>query len=202
MTHFSAHTMTELPGLHRRAMDNIEFIRDAMERAGAFTAVSGVGMVLVGVTAAAAALLAPATPGQGGWMLIWLSEAALAVAISCVAIFRKASLSGMSLVSAPSRKFLLAFAPPLFVGAILTPALAQADAAHLLPPLWLLLYGTGVITGGAFSVRIVPLMGVCFLVAGVVALFVPPSSTNIVMAAGFGGLHVIFGSQIARRHGG
>jgi hypothetical protein len=53
-----------------------------------------------------------------------------------------------------------------------------------------------------FSVPAVPIMGLCFMVFGAVALFAPPEYANLFMAAGFGGLHLLFGLIIARRYGG
>ena len=71
-----------------------------------------------------------------------------------------------------------------------------------LPGCWLLLYGAAAATGGAFSVRIVPILGLCFMALGVVAFAVPAAWGHWFMAAGFGGLHIGFGLVIARKYGG
>ena len=154
------------------------------------------------VSALAAAWIAARRPEPAAWLVIWMSEAALALVIAALTMSRKARGAGLSLFSGPGRRFVLSFAPPLFAGALLTAVLAVAGRTAVLPGTWLLLYGTGVVTGGAFSVRIVPVMGLCFMLAGAVALFLPPAWGNASMAAGFGLLHVVFGVLIARRHGG
>jgi hypothetical protein len=110
--------------------------------------------------------------------------------------------AGSELLSSPARKFALSFAPPLLAGALLTSVLSAKAQYELLPGLWLMLYGTGVVTGGAFSVRIVPVMGMCFTGLGAVCLFAPPAWGNWFLMAGFGGLHIVFGILIARRYGG
>ena len=136
------------------------------------------------------------------WLGIWIAEAALAVLIGVREMVRKASAAGMQLLSGPGRRFLLGLCPPLLAGVPLTIAFYHADLVHLLPALWLLLYGTATVTGGAFSVPIVPLMGLGFMTVGTVAVFTPPSWGDAVMASGFGVLHIVFGLIIARRHGG
>ena len=192
----------EPEALHDRALDHLRFIRQTMERAAAFTAVPGWGGVAMGVSALAAAVLAARQGSAAGWLAVWLADAALAVLIGIGSMWRKARRMDASLRRGAGWRFLLSLGPPLLAGALLTAALYRSGALHAIPGAWLLLYGTGVVTGGAFSVRIVPLMGVCFMVLGALALFAPPAWGNVLLAAGFGGLQVIFGIVIARRYGG
>ena len=184
------------------AADNLRYIRETMERAGSFTALPGWGGVAIGLTAVVAALVAARQSTPQGWLTIWLGEALLAVALATAAAVRKARTAKMPLLFGPGRKFVLSFAPPLLVGALLTVVLFGAGDAAVLPGMWLLLYGTAVVTGGAFSVRVVPVMGLCFMCVGALALFAPASWGNWLMAAGFGGLQIVFGLVIARRYGG
>jgi hypothetical protein len=183
-------------------MDNLAFIRDTMEAAGSFTAVSGWGMVAVGGLALIASVLAMIEPDVTKSLLIWLAAAVLAPVVMLWAIVRKAELAKMPLLTGPGRKFLLSFSPPMIVGALLTVFLYSVGLTSAIPGMWLLLYGTAVVAGGAFSVRVVPIMGFCFMLIGTIALFSPPTWADALMGAGFGGLHIGFGIPIARRHGG
>lgn len=188
--------------LHDHALESLRVIRDAMERAGSFTAVPGLGTIAIGVTALAAAGIAGATETGAGWLTTWIAEGTVAALISGMAIARKARRLGLPLDSGPARRFALAFLPSLVAGGVLTWVLAAQGLGSLLPGAWLLLYGTAVTAAGALSVRIVPLMGVSFMALGVAALAGAPAHGDVWMAAGFGGLHVLFGVAIARRHGG
>ena len=188
--------------LHDHALESVRVIRDAMERAGAFTAVPGAGMVVIGATALAAAAIAAFVESGPSWLAVWSAEGLLAGGISAVAITGKSRRVGLSLRSGLARKFALAFLPPLVAGAVLTFSFASHGLGGFLPGTWLLLYGTAVTASGALSVRIVPLMGALFMALGVGALLIAPAYGNALMAAGFGGLHIAFGIAIARRHGG
>jgi hypothetical protein len=199
---FPSAVTEEPPALHDRAMDNLRFIRETMERASSFTAVPGWGGVVMGATALCAAFVASQQPTRNLWLATWVVEALLALVIGGWAMDRKARRVETPVLSGPGRKFALSYAPPILVGMLLTIVLYRAGMANALPGMWLLLYGTGVVTGGAFSVKIIPVMGLCFMLLGAVALFTPAAWGNYLMAAGFGGLHIIFGIIIARRHGG
>ncbi|HEX9223691.1 MAG TPA: hypothetical protein VF860_10200 [Candidatus Acidoferrales bacterium] len=188
--------------LDARAADNLRYIREAMERAGEFTAVPGWGGLAMGCTALVAAGLAARQHTPNRWLLVWLTEAFVAVAITATAAARKAGRARLPLFSGPGRKFALSFVPPVFVGALLTVVLFHAGLIAALPGMWLLLYGTAIVTGGAFSVRVVPVMGLCMMVLGGVALVSPERWGDLFMAAGFGVLQILFGAIIARRYGG
>ena len=190
------------PALHARAMDNLSFIRSTMERATSFTAVPGWGGVAMGLTALAATALAGTRAAEREWLTVWLSASALALTIGGWAMAVKARRAGTSVLSYSGRRFVLSYVPPLAVGALLTVVLVRANLYSALPGTWLLLYGTGVVTGGAFSVRVVPIMGLCFMALGALALLAPPAWGHWLMALGFGGLHIVFGLIIARRYGG
>lgn len=183
-------------------MENLRFIRDTMERAGAFTGVPGWGGVGMGATALVAAWVASRQPTVDRWLLTWLAEGWLAFAIGVVTMVRKAAAGETPLTSRPGRRFVLAYAPPILVGGILTLALYRLGYTSLLPGVWLLLYGAAVVTGGALSIPVIPVMGGCFILLGTVALFLPAEWGNLIMAAGFGGVHIGFGVWIARRYGG
>jgi hypothetical protein len=184
------------------ARENLRFIRQTMERAGSFTAVPGWGGVALGITAVGAAIVASQQATRIEWLIVWLVEAALAIAILGWSALVKARRAQDSLLSGPARKFALSFVPPVFVGGILTYVLFHAGVVRAVPATWLLLYGTGVVTGGAFSIRAVPFMGLCFMVLGTVAFFCPPAWSDILLGVGFGGFHIVFGAIIARNYGG
>lgn len=184
------------------AMDNLKFIRETMERSTHFTAVPGYGGMLMGVTAVVAAYIASIQASFNDSLLTWLVEAALAFAIGLLAMWQKAKIAGESLTSAPARKFALGFAPPLIVGAVIVLGLWSRDAVYSLAPVCMLTYGAAVVCGGAYSVRIVPVLGWCFIALGAVTFALPAAYGNLMMGVSFGIVHVIFGAIIGRRHGG
>ena len=185
-----------------RAADHLRYIRETMESAAEFTAVPGWGGIAMGITALAAAFFASRQTTPRAWLAVWLVEAFVAVSIAAPAAATKAHRANSRLFSGPGRKFLLSFAPPIVVGGLLTLILFHAGVAAAIPGVWLLLYGTAVVTGGAFSVRVVPVMGLCLMALGAAALFAPAAWGDAFMAVGFGMLQIFFGAWIAKYYGG
>src|SRR5213082_1836754 len=188
--------------INERAFENLRFIRETMERAASFTAVPGWGGILMGVSALLTALISSRLPSKDLWVASWLGEAVLALAIGGWAMAQKARAVQSTLLDGPGRKFALGLCPAMIAGGILTLVLYRNALFGLMPGVWLLLYGVAVVTGGAFSVKVVPIMGVCFMLLGAVALFISVAWGNWFMAAGFGGLQIVFGAVIARSYGG
>ena len=188
--------------LSDRAEDNLKFIRETMERSTHFTAVPGYGGILMGVTAIVAAYIAHRQVYLRDWLIVWLTEAGLAAAIGLLAMWQKSKIAGQSLFSVPAKKFAFGFAAPLVCGVAITLGLWSFEHYEVMTPVWMLLYGAAVVTGGAFSVRIVPVMGWLFMAAGIVQFLLPASYGNLLMGASFGLLHIIFGGVIAKRYGG
>ncbi|HEX2120214.1 MAG TPA: hypothetical protein VHL59_01100, partial [Thermoanaerobaculia bacterium] len=181
---------------------NLRYIREAMERPSAFTSIPGWGGVGIGFTAIGAAVAAHFFIGGREWLYVWLAEAVLAMVIAGWTMALKVKRAGVSLTGAPARRFFVSYFAPIAAAAAITFVLARAELFGALPAAWLLLYGASFVSSGAFSIRLVPVMGVCFMLLGIVACFVPLAIGNALLGAGFGGLHVIFGYLIARSYGG
>jgi hypothetical protein len=185
-----------------QAADNLTFIRSTMERSSTFTAIPGVGGVVTGVIGLIAAVVGARQPTADRWLLTWLAAACAAAIVELLAMTRKAHRAGMTLTGTNARRFALGTAAPLVAGAAITYELWAVRSFTVMAPAWLLLYGAGVLTGGMFSVPVVRAIGICFMMAGITAILTPPEWGNVWLAIGFGGLHIGFGSYIARNHGG
>lgn len=192
----------EPPSLELRALESVRFIRETMEHAGAFTAVPGWGMVWVGATALGAAWIASRQTAFTGWVTVWIVEALVALALVIGTVRSKIQALGVPFLTGANRRFFASFSAPMLAGAVVTVALLAAGETRLIPGCWLLLYGVAVFSGGTLSVRVVPVMGACFMALGAFTLAAPAAWRDPLLALGFGGLHLGFGSLIARRHGG
>jgi hypothetical protein len=190
------------PSLGGRAADNLRFIRQTMERSATFTAVPGVGGAVMGAIGLGAMAIAARQPTGDRWLLTWLAAAALASTVGLVAMARKARLAGSTLTGATARRFAVGMSAPFVAGAAITYALWGTRTFSVMPSAWLLLYGAGLLTGGAFSVPVIRLVGAVFIALGLAAVMTPAEWGNVWLGAGFGGVQIVFGIYIARNHGG
>ncbi len=186
------------------AVDNLRYIRDAIERATAFTSIPGWGGFIIGITALGTAAIAePMTAwSPQRWLTVWLLEAVLASVIGSIAMWQKGRRVGTLFLSGAARRFFISYFAPLIAGAVLTFTIVRAGIYQPLPAMWLVLYGAAFVSSGAFSIPVIPVMGFCFMLFGVLAAFLPLAVGNLLLGAGFGGLHIVFGLIIARNYGG
>ena len=185
-----------------RAIDNLQFIRETMERSTVFTSVPGYGGILMGATAAVAAYIAYSQTTARDRLIVWLTEAVLAFFIGLLAMWQKTKLTKTSLFTTPARKLVMNSLPPMLCGVFITLGLWRFGHFEAMIPVWILCYGAAVVCGGAFSVKAVPLMGWCFIALGAVAFFLPANLGNMMMGLSFGLLHIVFGFIIGRKFGG
>jgi hypothetical protein len=193
---------SESPALHARAMADLRFIRETMANVSSFSAFSGWGLILIGAVATACGILAARQPTRLRWLMAWLAAAAVSALIGALSTARKTRTANQPLIPGPASKFALSLAPAVVSGALLTGALGRAERFDILPGTWLLLYGAGLVAAGAWSVRVVPVIGLAFMGLGAVGLLLPLQWGNWLLIGGFGGLHVAFGMIVGRKHGG
>ncbi len=189
--------------IHEHAIENLRVIRETMERAGSFTSIPGWGGVAIGCTAIAAAWLAQQViSAPRVWLYVWLGEAIVAAIIAAITMAIKWRRTETPFMSGAARRFFISYLAPLIAGAALTLTLVHRESYDAIPAVWLLLYGSAFVSSGAFSIRVIPVMGVCFMLLGGLAALVRLPAGNLILGAGFGALHIIFGTIIARRYGG
>ena len=184
------------------ALENLRYIRSTIEAADTFTTVPGYGCIAMGVTALVAVGVESIPQLTQYWLGIWVAAAIVACATALWFMEQKARAQGLSLRRAVARRFFMTLAPAFVAGAILTAALAGSIDRELMTGMWLLLYGTGLAACGLFAIRAVSTAGLAFMALGTATLWLPPGSAHIVLALGFGGIHLALGANIVRHHGG
>lgn len=197
-----AHDRATGVALNERAIESLEFIRTMVARSAPFTAVPGRGGVAMGAVAVVAAVVAHRAATDNYWLATWMGAAVVAAPIGFIAMQWKAIRHGIGLWSAAGRRFAQGFVPSLVAAAVLTIALTLSGRIDLLPAIWLLLYGSGILAGSSSSVPVLAWLGVAFMVLGTAAAFTAPEWRDYWLAGGFGALQIGFGAHIARNHGG
>ncbi len=187
--------------IESRALGTLAFIRTSIESSGSM-AVPGMAGILMGIVGIAATIAASLPRGAPHWLEIWLVAAIAALLLGGAAMARNSARQGHARYLGPVRKFLLCLCPALFAGAAITSVLWIAGTIDLIPGVWLLLYGCAVLSASTVTVartmRLLGIMGVLFMLLGLLAFTTPAGVHTLILGAGFGALHTIFGILIGR----
>ena len=184
------------------AVENLRYIRSTIDAVHTFTTVPGKGCIAMGLTALVAVGVESIPQLAQHWLAVWVGAAIVACGSALWFMEQKARAQGLSLRRAVARRFFMTMAPAFLAGAILTAALAGQVDRELITGMWLLLYGAGLAACGLFAIPAVFTAGIAFMALGTATLWLPPGSAAIVLALGFGGIHVALGVTIMRHHGG
>jgi hypothetical protein len=195
------------------ARENLRIIRQTMERSTKYSTLSGLSGILIGIVAiigvaVTRAMLSrvwltahPAFRPETVIVVGWAVAAVVAIGIEFVANKRRAVRVGKHLASPLGAHIIVAALPSFFIGAVLTAFLALHGLIYFIWGAWMICYGLAICAVGLFSVRMVSYLGMAFVLAGAVTLFLPPDVQLTMMAAAFGGFHILYGTVMARRHG-
>jgi hypothetical protein len=199
------------PALHARgAREELAYIRRTLDAAGSFSSIPGRGLVVIGLMALAAAVVNQRVTGAP-WdeaaqpvesLAVWAVLLALSVLIGLWTMTQKARRTGQPVWSPVLRKALWGYCAAMLLGGILSAAVIRSGRFDLLPEIWLGCYGSALIAGGVMSVAPVRWMGISFLALAAAGAALAPPHGLLLLVAGFGGLHILFGAYIAWRHDG
>lgn len=183
------------------ALGTLAYIRATIESSSSMDVpgMAGIVMGMVGVLATVVVSLPHWAPH---WLGIWLGAAAIALLFGGALVARQIGIRGQARYWGPARKFLLCLCPALLAGAVLTWVLYAADAAAVIPGMWLLLYGCAVLSASTVTnagiTRLVGIMGALFVALGAMTFALPVAAHTAMLGLGFGALHIIFGLLIGR----
>jgi len=191
------------PAAPRDASRDLERIRTLMERATEYSHLSGVSILLSGLLAAAGVaacaalgidftLPAHARSLAAVWGTVFAIAAVQGAAFSVANARRKAEAAWSPL----TRQVVVAMLPALFTGAALTGYGLQSGQLDLLPPCWMLAYGSSLMGLGLFAGRRIRLAAVAFLLLGAASLFLWKDHGLATLLATFGGLHLVLGAWV------
>jgi hypothetical protein len=183
----------------KEAEQTLSVIRTLMERSTRYTNLSG----HAGIAAGMLTLLGSALRHwyQTPFLPTWLGVLFAACVANILFAAGMARVNGEPLWTSPAQTELLSLTPAFVAGLVLTAVLARMGLGLLLPGIWMLLWGVGALAMSFFTPRILSLLGVAFMVAGVLALFAPPANDALSMALSFGAIHLIYGTLlVAVRH--
>jgi hypothetical protein len=187
----------EIQRLDSHAASTLRYIRASMEGAVSLAVPGSAGLAL-GVLGLITAAISSTPSLHPYWLGIWLSASLIGAVVGGTLVVRESSLRSLRLIGTPLRKFALCLTPSLFGAVIMTAIHWTSGNLHAIPGTWLLLYGCALIAASAATTRTIAVLGGCFALLGMAALLLPDALQILMLAIGFGGLHIVFGFVIGR----
>ena len=130
---------------------------------------------------------------------VWTATGTASVIFYWFMAARQSRRLGVSLQARPTRLARQAMGPAVLVAAVLTLRLVIDRQYDLVPAVWMLAYGVGLYNAGLFCSEEPRLLGLLFLVTGIVALLAFPGAGLWMTALSFGGYHIVFGALLLSR---
>jgi len=187
--------------IESRALGTLAYIRASIESSSSMD-VPGMAGIVMGIIGVLAAIVVSLPRWAAHWLGIWLAAAVVALVLGGALVARQIAQRGHARYLGPVRKFLLCLCPALLAGAVLTLVLATAGETHVIPGMWLLLYGCAVLSASTVTTagiaRLICLMGGLFVALGLITFLLPATVHTAMLGLGFGILHIIFGFLIGR----
>lgn len=186
--------------LSDRAAGNLDFIRETIRQTRTVSSLSGTGLIMMGVIGCLASgmtLTLWSDPADAFSLTLWQVAALAAAATGALSIAIRVRRRAEAFWTQAGQRFVLCLAPSLAVGALLTAALSGGPNAGLLPGIWMLSYGAGVLAASTYASMLLTLMGGLFLLLGAAALLMPVLAAPGLLV-GFGFAHVAFGLLLLR----
>jgi hypothetical protein len=195
------------------AEDHLRVIRELMERATIYRAVSAPAALFCGIVALLVGTLA-LTPGPAQALFlyhfvpVWVVVCILSAIANIFFLFRSTTYRGETFGSHRLRTALYAIAPAFLVAIALTYLLSRAKGSELfIAVTWMALYGLALLSTTTFAPRSIVVLGWAFILTGaLILILMSPRLTAsdgrslqlehmgyLAMAGTFGLYHTIYG---------
>lgn len=185
------------------AEEHLRAIRQLMERATVYRAISAPAALvggLLSVCASGAMLVLPGIADSRVFFALWTAVLLVTSAANAAFIWRGAHRRGEPLISPGMKVALRSVLPALFAGAAISAILAAVRAPALLSVLfWLLFYGLALLSTMNFAPQSIVALGWAFLLTSLAAFgsLIAPSVEirhlpELIMGATFGLYHLVY----------
>ncbi len=155
------------------ASRNLQVIRTLMERSARYRRALAPVLIVIGIFGVVAAVVPCFVPIEenGSFAAFWMAVGLAALVAAFVLVRGQALKEAEPFWSSPTRRVTQAFLPAFFIGFIAGLSFICLDfparkAGWILPPIWMVCYGSGLHAAGFFMRRGIKLLGWIFVILG------------------------------------